>query len=181
MRRSRCIVWALGLLWLASACGSGHARTSSAGAAATAAGQVSAPGATGTTATSTTRGAPATPPSSPASDPCAPGTSTICITAAERYRTISVRVGATFTLELRAPRRSFSEPMESGAKVLELIGSSRSGGAAEAYYRALAPGSVELRSVERPVCRPGRACPLFLVLWEVTVLVRSAHPPSRAG
>ena len=92
-----------------------------------------------------------------------------------------MRVGATFTLELRAPRRSFSEPRESGAKVLELIAASRSGSAAEAYYRALAPGRVVLRSVERPVCRPGRACPLFLVLWEVTVLVRRAHPPSRAG
>ncbi len=134
-------------------------------------------------ASNTAGGSTATGPAggAPPADPCAPGTRTICITAAERGRTITVRVGAIFTLDLRAPRRTFSEPSQSGAKVLELIAASRSASAAEASYRALAPGRAELRSVERPVCRPGRACPLFLVLWEVTVLVRSAHPPSRAG
>jgi hypothetical protein len=130
----------------------------------------------GSSATTTTTAAhsPSTPiahsPSVPA-DPCAPRTRTICITAADEGRTIAVRVGASFTVELRAPRRSFGPVSVSGAKALELIGASHSGAAAEAYYRALAPGRVVLRSAERPVCVRGRACPEFILLWQAYVLL----------
>lgn len=91
--------------------------------------------------------------------------------ASDAGRTIPVRVGTSFTVELRSPGESFSEPTESGAKVLEALARSRSGAAAEGYYRALAPGRVQIRAVERPLCRRGRACPMFIRLWFVTVLV----------
>lgn len=103
---------------------------------------------------------------------CAPGARTLCIMASEEGRTIPVRVGETFTVELRAPGKSFGDPVQSGTKSLQLIAASRSDAAAEAYYRALAPGRVLLRATERPICKRGRACPLFIELWRVTVLVR---------
>lgn len=162
MRLPACLASILCLLTLASACGGAQDST-----------------ALGTTTGAGSNGRTTTTPAG--SHPCVPGTHTICITAADRGRTITVSVGATLTVELRAPRRSFSRPTVSGAKVLALIGSSQSAGAAEAHYRALAPGRAVLRSVERPVCARGRACPEFLLLWQVSVLVRSARPPSRAG
>jgi hypothetical protein len=153
LRRARCIIWAIAMLALGAGCA--HTKSSSSDAS---------------TSKSTAAGSP--PPAKiPPAGACAPATRTRCITAADEGATIDVRVGETFTLELRAPRRSFSEPTQSGAKALELIGASRSGAAAEAYYRALAPGRVLLRSVERPLCRRRVACPQYLVLWQVQVLV----------
>ncbi len=102
---------------------------------------------------------------------CAPGARTLCVMAGDNGRTFTVRTGTYFTVELRAAHRIFSVPAESGAKVLELIGSSHSGGAAAAYYRALAPGHVTLRAFERPQCTPGTACPDFILVWTVQVHV----------
>ena len=119
--------------------------------------------------------AASSPPSRPAQPAklysCAPGTHTLCVMADDSGHTFTVRVGAYFTVELRAAHRTFSVPAVSGAKVLELVGSSHSGGAAEAYYRALAPGRVTLRAFERPQCTPGTACPDFILLWTVQVHV----------
>ena len=93
--------------------------------------------------------------------------------AADNGRTFTLRAGATFTVELRARGRSFSEPTVSSARVLQTLARSRSGGAAEAYYRASAPGTVTIRATERPVCnRAARlACPQLVQLWQVRVRV----------
>ncbi len=148
------IVWALAVLALLSACGSASGSGSTADGA---------PSPAASTATSA--------PGAPAPDSCAPGTRTLCVMADDDGRTITVRVGQSLTLELKARGRSFGEPTESGAKVLERIGASRSGSAAEAYYRAVGPGRVQLRALERPLCGRGRACPQFIELWQIQVRV----------
>ncbi len=155
------------LLLLLGGCGqasSSRTGAASAPASATTVAAATTPG-TATGASSGTPSAAAKPYS------CAPGARTLCVMADDDGRTFTVRVGAHFTVELRAAQRTFTAPTASGAKVLELIGASHSGGAAEAYYRALAPGHAVLQSLERPVCAPGRACPEFVLLWEVQVHV----------
>ena len=166
-RISPALPLAAGLLLLLGGCG--HASASGTGA-------VSAPATATTVASATTPGTATTAsPGAPSRQAkpytCAPAARTLCVMADDDGRTFTVRVGAYFTVELRAAHRTFSAPSESGAKALELIGASHSGGAAEAYYRALAPGHAVLRALERPVCTPGRACPDFVLLWEVQVHV----------
>jgi hypothetical protein len=154
LSRVRCTAWAIVVLALIAGCGHTSASRSDALASKGAADGGSSP-----------------PHVLPSAGSCAPGTRTRCITANDEGRTITVRVGETFTLELKASGRSFGEPTESGAKALELIGASRSGSAAEAYYRAVSIGRIWLRAPERPLCRRGRACPMFIELWQVQVRV----------
>ena len=169
--RARCVPAALCVLVGVAACG---ANATAGGGPSASTNTTSASGAGTGGARTSTAGNDAPAPA------CAPATHTLCITAADANRTIVVHVGATFTVELRAPRHTFSEPVLSGAKALRLIAASRSGAAAEASYRAVAPGRVRLRSAERPVCRLHRACPLYVLLWQAEVLVKP-RPPSRAG
>ncbi len=170
MRRLPSIAAAVALSLLAGGCGQAHGSASaSKGPSGASSASSSAPapdgGATGT-------GAGGAPVAHSGANACAPHAHTLCITVADEGRTITVHVGASFTLELRAAGRSFSEPTQSGAKALQTLARSRSGAAAEAYYRALAPGTAVLRSAERPLCRRGPvACPLYIVLWQVRVRV----------
>jgi len=166
-RISRALPLAAGLLLLLGGCG----RASSSGTGAASAPVSATTVAAATTPTTATGASSGTPSQTAKPYTCAPGARTLCVMAGDDGRTFTVRVGAHFTVELRAAHRTFTAPTESGAKVLELIGASHSGGAAEAYYRALAPGHALLRALERPVCTPGRACPDFVVLWEVQVHV----------
>jgi len=93
------------------------------------------------------------------------------VTAADDHHTVTVRVGQTFTVELQGARRTFSALTVSGEKVLERIGNSRSGAAAEGYYRAIAPGNATLHALERPICSHVEACPMFILLWRAQVHV----------
>jgi hypothetical protein len=120
-------------------------------------------------------------PASTSSGSCVQSARSICLTAADDGRTVSVGVGWRITLDLHAPQRRFGEPMRSGANVLgQLTPARRNAGALEASYRALTAGRAELLAVEQPICHPGRACPQYLVLWKVEVRVLS-RLPSQAG
>ncbi|HMD51622.1 MAG TPA: hypothetical protein VKG62_02825, partial [Solirubrobacteraceae bacterium] len=73
---------------------------------------------------------------------------------------------------LGAPARQFSAPRQYGGNVLQALGRPReSGSELIAGFRAVRPGTVQLRATERPVCRAGTACPDYLALWTLTVLV----------
>ena len=88
-----------------------------------------------------------------------------------RY-TVQLTVGWTLTLHLGAPGRRFSVPAQSGGSALHELGQPRrSGTEVIASFRAVRPGTSELRATEGPVCRRGRACPDYLALWTLTVRV----------
>ena len=123
--------------------------------------------------------APAAAGSSGAAQPsCAPSARTVCVVAAQGGRTVAARVGWTVTLALHAPGRVFAAPTRSGANVLRALAPARLlGGAVQVSYRAIAPGRALLRAAERPLCRAHRACPQFIALWQVTVLVSASRRP----
>jgi hypothetical protein len=62
---------------------------------------------------------------------------------------------------------------EIGTDLLRRIGALRyDAGAISASYEAVGPGRTALRAFERPRCTPTRACPQFILLWQVNIDVR---------
>ncbi len=107
-----------------------------------------------------------------ASAPCAIGARSVCLTEAARGHTVQLALGWTLTLRLGAPGRRFSAPRQYGGQALQALGEPRRNGTeVSASFRAVRPGTVQLRAAEGPLCRPGEACPDYLVLWTLTVRV----------
>ncbi len=97
----------------------------------------------------------------------------MCVTETARGHTVQLTVGSTLTLRLGAPGRRFSVPRPSGGNALQALGQPRrSGGETIASFRAVRPGTAQLRATEGPVCRPGSPCPDYLVLWTLNVRVK---------
>jgi hypothetical protein len=107
-----------------------------------------------------------------AEGPCASKARSLCVTERARGHTVELPVGWTLTLGLGAPGRRFGAPSEDGGDALQPLGQPRrSGSEVIASFRAVRPGTVQLRSIERPACRAGSPCPDYLVLWMMTVRV----------
>ncbi|MGA2453938.1 MAG: hypothetical protein ABSG93_10490 [Solirubrobacteraceae bacterium] len=108
----------------------------------------------------------------PASAACTTGKRSVCITRSDDNRTVTVGVGWTVDVQLRSPGLTWSVPTEPGSHLLRQVGAARrDGGAAQVAYTAIASGHTELRALERPLCAAGRACPQFIVLWQVRIHV----------
>src|SRR5271169_1998232 len=125
------------------------------------------------------RGTSVTSPTPPAgaggrtaSAPCVTRPGSVCLTETARGRTVQLTVGWTLTLRLGAPGRRFSVPRQYGGEALQALGEPRpSGTEVTASFRAVRPGTVQLRATEGPVCRRGRPCPDYLALWTLSVRV----------
>jgi hypothetical protein len=110
--------------------------------------------------------------SAPASTACPAGVHAVCLTRSSGGRTIQIGVGWTVGVELRTPSGVWTVPVQAGAHLLRQRGGvRRDGGAVEVSYRALARGRTALRAFERPVCPPMRACPQYILLWQVELRV----------
>jgi hypothetical protein len=124
------------------------------------------------------RGTSHSPPSTIGGDPvavsgvCRSRPRSVCLTRSAGGHTIAVKVGWTIGVDLHAPHSYWSAPAAIGARVLRQAGAvARRAGAVEVAYNAVAPGATSLRATERPICAPRRACPQFIVLWDVHVRV----------
>jgi hypothetical protein len=121
-----------------------------------------------------TAASPARPASSyGAALACTPAARTVCIAPSADGQTVTLTVGWTVDVDLRASNSVWSGLSEVGADLLHRIGALRhDAGAVSASYRAVEPGRTALRAFERPRCTPTRACPQFILLWQVNIRVR---------
>ena len=100
----------------------------------------------------------------------------VCLTERARGHTVQLTVGWTLTLRLGAPGRRFGAPRLAGGQALQALGPPRrSSTEVVAGFRAVKPGTVQLRATERPLCPAGRPCPDYVALWTLTVRVSAAH------
>jgi hypothetical protein len=80
-------------------------------------------------------------------------------------------------VELSSPNGIWSGPVEVGPRLLRQLGAvQRAGGGAMVSYRSASPGKTALRAFERPLCRPGRACPQYILVWELHIRMSESHP-----
>jgi hypothetical protein len=104
---------------------------------------------------------------------CPPASRGVCVDRADGGRTVSVRVGQTVRVALGGSMLHWSALQQLGPKLLRRRGAVRhpAGGLA-ATYAAVRAGRTTLRASGAPTCAPGRACPQFILVWQVHLLVR---------
>jgi hypothetical protein len=118
------------------------------------------------------RPAGSNPPSGSAAGACRARARSVCVTAPANGRTVAVGVGWVVEVDLYAPNSTWSDPVALAPRLLRQSGEVRRvDGGVSVAYRAIAPGKTELRAFERPLCRPARACPQFILVWLVHIRV----------
>jgi hypothetical protein len=95
-----------------------------------------------------------------------------CVDRTDGGHTVHVRVGHTLQVTLGGPALRWSGLHQVGPVLLRRSGPIvQHNGAIAATYRAVKAGHTTLRAGGAPTCNPGRACPQFVLLWQVRVVV----------
>lgn len=98
-----------------------------------------------------------------ASEPHSPRT--VLVTQADDHKSVTARVGDTVQLKLR-PGLTWTVTRPEG-KILQPLGEMP----ATARFRAVNPGTVQLRAYGRMKARPGQVVAMFVILFQTTVHV----------
>jgi hypothetical protein len=110
--------------------------------------------------------------SGPAGPGCRPTAPMVCLGRADGGHRVRVRLGQVVTVSLRGGGLQWSGLREVGPRLLRARGSAdRRAGAVLTTYAVVAKGRTELRAHGAPHCAAGRACPQFILLWQVQITV----------
>jgi len=115
------------------------------------------------------------PPPAAASAPssCPGRGQAVCVDRADGGRTVHLRVGQRVQVVLSGATLQWSGPRLVGPHLLRLRGRATDGaGTLRASYVAVGAGRTTLEASGAPKCSPGKACPQFILLWQVRVVVR---------
>jgi len=122
----------------------------------------------------TTAGDPPSPASASPSSSSAPASSRQPIpapaqlTMADNNHTITMKVGQTFTLALGDEQW---KPTVADQTVLARLPNFAMVRGAQGIYKAYRAGTTTLKATGTPACPAGKACPMFVLLFAVTVQV----------
>lgn len=100
------------------------------------------------------------------------------VTATEKDHTAAIRVGQRLEVVLHsaAGMNNWSQPKSANEAILAPIvdpAATAVRGVTLAAFQARAPGQVEVSSFAGPVCPSGLACPMYVVVYSLTVTVSS--------
>jgi hypothetical protein len=109
---------------------------------------------------------------------CHPGRHVVCIGRGDGGHTVHVELGQTVTVGLGGSALRWSGLHELGPHLLSQRGTTvaRKGGLTASFLAAKV-GRTGLQASGAPTCARGKACPQFIVLWQVRIVV--AHRASR--
>jgi hypothetical protein len=108
----------------------------------------------------------------PAVPGCHPGPHVVCIGRADGGHSVHVVQGQTVTVGLTASGLRWSDLHQVGPHLLHQHGATvLRGGTHTASYVATTAGRTALRASGAPTCAPGQACPQFILLWQVRVII----------
>jgi hypothetical protein len=106
------------------------------------------------------------------SSACRPSGHVVCLTQADGGHRVPVHLGQEVEVRLGGSGLRWSQLRQTGTRPLRASRTVRHrGGTVGANYAAVAKGRTELESRGAPRCSPGQACPQFIVLWRVRVVV----------
>ncbi|HEV2368335.1 MAG TPA: hypothetical protein VGR90_00585, partial [Acidimicrobiales bacterium] len=89
-------------------------------------------------------------------------------------RTFTLHVGQTLPVDLTGSDTTrWGAPASTGPTVVATVTSTENPvtGSAAGTFRAVAPGTAQVRADKLTRCPPGQACPQLATLWQITVLV----------
>jgi hypothetical protein len=97
----------------------------------------------------------------------------VCVARAEGGRSVAVKLGQTVRVDLSGSGLRWSGLREVGPHVLRQEARAVfHAGTLTASYEATKAGRTALRASGAPKCATGEACPQFILLWQVRVVVR---------
>ncbi len=103
---------------------------------------------------------------------CDPGPHVVCIGRTDGGHSVHVSVGQTVTVGLAGSGLRWTDLHQVGPHLLRQRGSTVvRGGTLAASYVATKAGRTGLRASGAPNCAPGKACPQFILLWQVRVVI----------
>jgi hypothetical protein len=103
---------------------------------------------------------------------CRPTSHVVCLGRADGGHRVKVRLGQVVTVSLRGAGLEWSGLREVGPRLLRSKRSAhRRAGTVVVTYAVVAKGRTELRAHGAPHCAAGRACPQFILLWQVQIAV----------
>lgn len=103
---------------------------------------------------------------------CHPGRLVVCIGRGDGGHSVHVEQGETVTVGLGGSGLRWSGLHQIGPHLLHQRGVTVSRrGELTASYAATTVGRTELRASGAPNCAPGKACPQFILLWEVRIII----------
>jgi hypothetical protein len=108
----------------------------------------------------------------PAVPGCHPGPHVVCLGRTDGGHRVHVVVGQTVTVGLSGSSLRWSDLRQVGPHLLHQHGATiERGGTLTASYVATKAGQTALRASGAPNCPPGQACPQFILLWQVRIIV----------
>jgi hypothetical protein len=110
----------------------------------------------------------------PAVPGCHPGPHIVCLGRTDGGHSVHVVEGQTVTVGLAGSGLRWSGLHQVGPHILRQRGVTVvRGGTLTASYVATTTGRTELRATGAPTCAPGQACPQFILLWQVRIVIAS--------
>ena len=95
----------------------------------------------------------------------------ICLDRADSGHRVHVQEGHALMVALSGATLKWTGLRQVGPALLHLKSAVSEAGALTASYTAVKTGQTVLRASGAPKCSPGKACPQFIVLWQVRVVV----------
>jgi hypothetical protein len=97
----------------------------------------------------------------------------VCVDRADGGRAVPVRIGQTVRVALSGSTLRWGGLRQVGPALLHRNGGVRQrAGGLTASYTAVKAGRTTLRASGAPKCSPGKACPQFILVWQVHLVVR---------
>ena len=98
------------------------------------------------------------------------------VTAGEKDRAVTMRVGQKLEVALHAAggMNPWSHPVSNNTLVLKPVvdpAATAARGVTLAAFQAVAPGQVEVTAYAGPACPSGAMCPMYVVLYSLSVTV----------
>jgi hypothetical protein len=108
----------------------------------------------------------------PAVPGCHPGPHVVCIGRTDGGHSVHVVQGQTVTVGLAGSGLRWSDLDQVGPHLLHPHGATKErGGTLTASYVATKAGQTALRASGAPNCPAGQACPQFILLWQVRIVI----------
>lgn len=99
------------------------------------------------------------------------------VTATEKDHAVTMRVGEKLEVVLHGgAAQSWQQVRSSDENILQPTvdpAATAARGVTLAAFRAIAPGQAEVTAVGTPVCPSGVACPMYAILYSLTVTIKS--------
>jgi hypothetical protein len=103
---------------------------------------------------------------------CHPGAHVVCLGRTDGGHSVHVVVGQTVTVGLAGSGLRWSDLRQVGPHLLHQHGAAKvRAGTLTASFVAATAGQTALRASGAPNCPPGKACPQFILLWQVRLVI----------